>query len=377
MLSNINKINIKKVIIILIIAILAFWTFKNYDTISNIINTIYNVFEPFILGGVIAFILNIPASKIETFIKKHTKNKNHAFARIISIILSLLFLIAIILFTLLLLIPELIENIDLLINNIPKLITSLENSLPEYLNKYPDLKIQLETIFKEKINLEVIIPNILNYIANGIINFIGNLFSGFITIFTSIIFSIYILSQKEHLLRVSKKLIYAFTNKKQANKILENASLIDVTFNKFISGQCLEAVILGVIIFIVSIICNFPYALIIAVLTTVTALIPYFGALIAMIIGAILIGITNPIKALIFIIVFLIVQQIEGNFIYPKVVGASVGLSPIWTLLAITIGGNLFGIVGMIISIPLASVAYTILKNNVNHKLKEKNIKVT
>ena len=145
-------------------------------------------------------------------------------------------------------------------------------------------------------------------------------------------------------------------SKEKVYKITEIGSLANKTFSKFISGQCVEAIILGLIIFFTSIIFRFPYSLIIAVLTAVTALIPIFGALIAMLVGAILIAITNPIQAIIFMVVFQIVQQIEGNFIYPKVVGKSVGLSPLWTLLAITVGGNLFGIPGMLLGLPLASV---------------------
>ena len=163
---------------------------------------------------------------------------------------------------------------------------------------------------------------------------------------------------------------------KSGDKILEIGELSNKTFSKFISGQCVEAVILGSIMFIFCLLFRFPYALIIAVLTTVTALIPIFGAMIAMCIGAILIGITNPIQALLFIVVFQIVQQIEGNFIYPRVVGKSVGLSPMWTLLAITVGGSLFGIVGMLLGLPLASVASVIVKSFVYDKLKDKKVKV-
>ena len=159
-------------------------------------------------------------------------------------------------------------------------------------------------------------------------------------------------------------------------RILELGKLTNQTFTKFVSGQCLEATILGTIFFIVLSILRFPYALIISVLTTITALIPIFGAMIAMVIGAILIAIESPLQALIFIIVFLVIQQIEGNFIYPKVVGKSVGLSPMWTLLAITVGGNLFGIPGMLIGLPLASIAYALVKEIVNNKLKDKKIEI-
>ena len=133
---------------------------------------------------------------------------------------------------------------------------------------------------------------------------------------------------------------------------------------------------LGLILFVVLSIFKFPYTLLISVLTTVTALIPIFGALIAMVIGAILIGISSPLDALIFIVIFQIVQQIEGNFIYPRVVGKGVGLSPLWTLLAITVGGSLFGVIGMLIGLPLESIDYAIFRNNVNERIKKKEVSI-
>jgi len=184
------------------------------------------------------------------------------------------------------------------------------------------------------------------------------------------------LSQKEYLQRGVKKIMYAYMKKEHVEKIMSIGSLANKTFSKFISGQCVEAVILGTIIFFVSLLCGFPYALLIGVLTAVTALVPIFGGLIAAAIGAVLIAITNPIQALIFIAVFVVIQQIEGNLIYPKVVGKSVGLSPLWTLLAITVGGNLFGVLGMLLGLPLASVVYTLCKESVKDKLDKKDIEV-
>lgn len=368
----------KNYILLIFIAILTYWSLFNIDVIFGIIKTIFNVLFPFILGGAIAFILNIPATKIENYLNKHSKNKlSKGTKRVISIILSLLIFLLVILFIALLLIPELIDNIELLMSNIPGIMDKIEVFILDLLDKYPDIQKQIKDMFSETGNISNVISNILNYLINGAVGFIGSLISGFVTFFTAIIFAVYMLSQKEYLIRGSKKVLYATLDKKRVNRLLEIGSLANKTFSKFISGQCLEAVILGIIIFIVSIIFRFPYALIIAVLTAVTALIPIFGALIAMIVGAILIGITNPIQALIFIVVFQVVQQIEGNFIYPKVVGASVGLSPMWTLLAITVGGNLFGIPGMLLGLPFASVAYALIKNIVNDKLKEKEIKIS
>lgn len=366
--------NMKKYIILIFITIFTYWGLNNLNLLFESFNFICTVFSPFILGGMIAFILNIPTKKIENLLNKKIKNKKCT--RIIAIILSLLIFVLVIIFVAFLLIPELISNITLLMKNLPNFMNKTENFILDLLNKYPDIQNQIKDIFSASGNITDIISNILNYFINGAIGIISGLVSSVISIFTALIFSIYMLSQKEYLIKITKKVIYAIFNENKSNKLIKIGILANKTFSKFISGQCVEAVILGSIIFVISLIFRFPYALIIAVLTSITALIPIFGALIAMVIGAILIGITNPIQALIFIIVFLVIQQIEGNLIYPKVVGASVGLSPMWTLLAISVGGSLFGIVGMLIGLPLASVIYAILKEAINNRLKSKNYEV-
>lgn len=372
-------IELKRWIVLILIAILSFWLVNNFEIIVRITKTVINVLFPFILGGVIAFVLNIPTTKIERFLTKHFADKpkfSKRMIRIIAICLSLLLLFAIVVFLAFLLIPELIENIQLLMKNIPKLMSNLEKWVIDLLDKYPEMQQQIEELFNKTDNTGDIISSVLNYFVNSAVGFVSNLVSGCVTIFTSLVFSIYMLSQKEYLIRGVKKIIYAYLDKKYADKLIEVGSLSNKTFSKFISGQCVEAVILGSIIFVVSLLFGFPYALVIAVMTAITALIPIFGAIIAMVVGAILIGINDPFQAFLFIVVFQVVQQIEGNFIYPKVVGKSVGLSPIWTLLSITVGGSLFGIVGMLIGLPLASIIYAIIKNNVNEKLMEKKIKI-
>lgn len=370
-------LEMRKWIVLILVLVFSYWGLNNLNIIISLLEKVLNVLFPFILGGVIAFILNIPMSKIENILNKKLKNKNKKrFIRTISIVLSLLIFVLVILFVALLLIPELVENIKMLINNIPGVIDKLETFIMNLLEQYPSVQIQIQESFTKAGNITDVVSNILNYFVNGAIGFISSLVSGFVTIFTAIIFSIYMLSSKEYLIRGSKKVLYASMNEKKVNILLEIIRLANKTFSKFISGQCLDAIILGVIMFVVFTIFRFPYSLIISVLTTITALIPVFGAMIAMAIGAILIAITNPIQAIIFIIVFQIIQQIEGNFIYPKVVGKSVGLSPLWTLFAITVGGNLFGVVGMILALPFTSVIYAIIRGLVNNKLKQKDIEI-
>lgn len=375
-LSNLEEF--KKWVIIVLIGVVAFWGLNNLKIIGGWLGNIYTVFSPFILGFVLAYILNIPTMKMEKLLKAAIPDKYEddykGLIRVVSIILSLLLLIGIFVIIAFLLIPELIENIELLMKNIPGLIDKIEVFAIDLLDKYPEVQLEIKNAFSQTGNVTKIVSSILNYMLNGAIGFVSDIVSGFVTIFTGLIFAIYMLAQKESLIDKIKKMVMAYLDKKKYKKLFEIGRLANKTFTSFISGQCVEAVILGVIIFVVSLLCGFPYALLIAVLTAITALIPIFGAFIALGVGAILIAITNPIQAVIFIGVFLVIQQIEGNFIYPKVVGKSVGLSPLFTLLAITVGGNMFGVVGMLVGLPLASVVYALIKESVSDKLRDKNL---
>ena len=372
---KIKKDEIHKWICIAIIFAITYLLVNNLRFIFNGISSFIIVLKPFILGFVIAYILNIPMSKIEGLLKNNTKMKDSS-SRLISIFLSLLIFVIVISFIAFLLIPELVESIQLLMNNIPGLVNKTEMWILDLLDKYPDIQAQIKSTFIKADATGNLVSNILNYVVNGAVGFISSLVSSVVTIFMALIFSIYMLSQKEGLISGLKKVLFAFLREKDALKVVEVGKLTNKTFNKFISGQCLEAIVLGCLMFIALTIFRFPYTLIISVLTAVTALIPIFGALIAMMIGIVLIGIINPLQAVLFVVVFQVVQQIEGNFIYPRVVGKSVGLSPMWTLLAITVGGNLFGVVGMLVGLPLASVIYSLIKTIVNDKIKEKEIRI-
>lgn len=375
---ELNKENIQKIVGIIAFGVGFYWLLNNLDGVGDFIHRFFRLLFPFILGGVIAFILNIPMTKIEKFIKKKLKRKKTHFpVRTISITLALLIFFAVIVAISFLLIPELIENIQLLISNIPQVVSDVQDWALKLADDYPDIQKQIEAAFESNgTSFNDFIVSILNHVINGSLNFVSSLVSGLFTVFTAIVFAIYMLNQKEQLVVGSKKLMYAYVKKQHVDKVIDMARLANQTFSKFISGQCVEAVLLGCIFFAVLNLLGFPYALIISVLISITALIPMFGAMIAMVIGAVLIAVTSPIKAILFIIIFQIIQQIENNFIYPKVVGKSVGLSSMWTLLAVILGGSLMGIVGMIIGLPLASIIYAIIKNETNERLAEKNIRV-
>lgn len=374
---ELNKKNMKKLMILISFGIILFWALTNLPIIFGFISHLLHLLYPFILGAVIAFILNIPMTKIENFIKKHQKSdKSKLPVRTISITLSLVIFVGVIILISFLLIPELIENIQLLIKNIPGFIENIQNWVLDLVDNYPDIKLRVEEVFKDTTNVNNIMVTVLNYVINGSLSFVTSLITSVFTLFTAVVFAVYALSQKEYLSRGIKKIMYAYMRKEHVEKIMEIATLSNKTFSKFISGQCVEAIILGTIFFFTLTVLRFPYALIISVLTAVTALIPMFGAMIAMLIGALLISVTSIWQAILFILVFQIIQQIENNFIYPKVVGKSVGLASMWTLMAVILGGSLLGITGMIIGLPLASILYAILRNETNEKLEAKKIKI-
>ena len=209
-------------------------------------------------------------------------------------------------------------------------------------------------------------------VINSTVSAIGSFVSGVATFVIAFVFACYVLLQKEKLKVQVKKVLYAFFSEKRVEWILEVCSLTAKSFSSFFTGQCVEAVILGTMFFIAMSILNMPYALLVGVLIAFTALIPIFGAFIGCVVGAFLILMVDPMKMLVFVVTFLILQQIEGNLIYPKVVGSSVGLPSIWVLAAVSIGGSLMGIVGMLIFIPIVSVVYTLFKASVYKHLRKK-----
>jgi len=364
-------ISIRKYILLILIAILMYWSVFNFGEILGVFNTIINVISPFLIGIVLAYIINIPMTKIENLLTKHTSLKK-GFKRVISIIISLFLVLFVLGFVLFLLVPELIASIKSLADTLPILIKDIEIFILGLVDKYPEIQMKVAESFKNASSFSSIVTDFLNYVINGTIGIVSSIVSGLITFFTAVVFAIYMLSQKEGLLKKCNSVLEAYLSTKMFKKVSGVFTLSNRIFSKFISGQCLDATILGCLLFVALTIFRMPYALLIAVLTTITALIPIFGALIAMVVGAVLIAINNPMQALLFILVFQVIQQIEGNLIYPKIVGSSVGLSPIITLLAITVGGNLFGLVGMIMGVPIASIIYTLINENVNKKLSEK-----
>lgn len=271
-----------------------------------------------------------------------------------------------------LIVPELVNIVNLLVDNIPYYIEEITKLIENNANNFSDLNsaIQNMNIDKESVSNEIIsqIPKILT----SSMSFISSIISGIATFFIAIVFAVYILIDKEKLKEQVRKIVYAYLSKEKADKIVNIGNIASSTFKRFFTVQCLEATILGTLCLIGMLILRIPYALQIGILIGVTALIPIVGAFIGVIIGSVLILSVEPIKVIIFIVFVLILQQVEGNLIYPRVVGSSIGLPGMWVLVAVTVGGSIGGILGMLIGVPIATIIYTLLKNDVNKKLEQK-----
>lgn len=365
---------IRGLILFTIFVLVLLW---NYKMIFSAISFLWKVILPFVVGGAIAFVLSVPMNFFEKKLfgkaKETGKKWAEKFARPLSFLVTLATVIGVIAIVMLVVIPE-------LGNTIMNLGKTIQEFVPEVqvwaIRMFQDNEEVVDWIKGMNFKWDEILSNSIDFLKNGAGSVIDSTYeaaksiiSGVATFFIAFVFACYVLLQKEKLGVQVKKLMQAFMPEDWRNILLALGGVVHKTFTNFLTGQCLEAVILGLLFLVVMAIFRMPYALLISVLIAFTALIPIFGAFIGCAVGALLIFMISPVKALIFIIMFLVLQQIEGNFIYPHVVGNSVGLPSIWVLVAVTLGANLMGLVGMLIFIPLVSVIYTMLRGIVNRRL--------
>ena len=359
--------------------VVALWKF---DVVLDVLKTIGQIIFPFILGGAIVFVINVPMSFLEKKIFENVKKENKTarkLARPVSLLLTIVLVVGVIALVMIGVIPQLTKTMGSLMINITDFIPQIKIWIRDFFHDNREI---MNLVDQVQFNPDQAIRWGISLLGNGAGNMmnttvsaVGSVVSGLATFFIAFSFACYVLFQKEKLHVQIRKVLFAFLPKQKADAFLKVCSLTYRTFANFLTGQCLEAVILGCMFVVTLSILRMPYALLIGVLIAFTALIPIFGAFIGCAVGSFLIFMVSPKQAIIFIIVFLVLQQIEGNLIYPHVVGESVGLPSIWVLAAVTIGGNLMGIVGMLVFIPLLSVFYTIFREFVYLRLKKKHIK--
>lgn len=358
----------KELLQVITFTITLIFAFIYIRTIFSFVNNVFRIIMPFILGLVIAFVLNVLMNKIEKDWLRNTKVDTKS-KRVISLCLSLAIVIGFIALLGLLIIPELKNTIIIFSENLP----TYERNIIEFLEGV-GISLGDQSIFNSFFdNLTLYFKNNSDNIVNATLGVATNVVSTVMNVVIAIVFAIYLLAQKEKLMAQFSKLLRAYAPKKVITKLKKISDISHKTFSNFVTGQCLEACIIGALCFMGMFILRLPYALTISVLVGFTALIPVFGALIGTIIGAFLIFMISPFQAIIFIIFVIVLQQFEGNLIYPKVVGKSVNLPSIWVLVAVTIGASINGVVGMLLSVPICSICYSVLVANVNSRLKNKN----
>ncbi|GAA6396383.1 AI-2E family transporter [Solibaculum mannosilyticum] len=367
--------NTKKVMLLIAFGVVLFVGLQNFSLVLSFVGWILNLIWPFLLGFCVAFILNVPMSFLESKIFRgpgKPKGLKQRLRRPVSLLLTLLLVAGVIFIVMFLIVPELGRTFQSLVNAIPPFLENLQKWSNDMFQQYPDVINWLQNIELDWQSIVQMLQNSAGDVLSSTVTVASSVVGGIVNFFLGIIFAFYVLVQKEKLGRQGRKLLYACLPERKAEKVLSVCSLSYKTFASFLSGQCLEAVILGMLFFISMSIFQFPYALIISVLIAFMALIPIFGAIIGCVIGAFLILMIDPIRAIWFVVLFLVIQQIEGNLIYPHVVGNSVGLPSMWVLVAVTLGGSLMGFAGMLICIPLCSVVYTLASRAINKRLSKK-----
>ena len=367
---EVNKRTIFRIFLGAAGCIVLYWLLNEGDSVKHVLGAFLDILSPFITGGCIAFIANVPMRFIEN---KLIKIGNPGLRRAIALVLTFIAVALVIGGVVLLLIPQIVETVELFVPAVYDFLLKLEVYVDNFLLENPEaMGILQETTNGANLDWAAFVQKIVAVLGDSIstivqsaVSTIGSVASFAMDLFVAIVFAIYCLFQKETLARQGRKILYAFAKEKSADRIIHVLRLSNSTFSNFLSGQCIEVCILGAMIAVSMAILKMPYIPLVSVLVAVTAFVPIVGAWVGCVVGAFFMLVNDPMQAVWFVVMFLVVQQIEGNLIYPKVVGTSIGLSGMWVIVAISVGGDLFGVVGMLLMIPFASVIQTILREEV------------
>ena len=372
-----NRQTVKSLLLVVCGGVAFYCGLQHLGVVAGAVVWLLGILSPFVLGGAIAFVLNVPMRAIERHLFPNRRRLTRL-RRPLALVLTLVALTGVLTLAFCVIGPGIKDAVVSIAAQVPdafdrlyQRLLGLEQYLPQIKDLVGDLAIDWKSLSQKALSLVQSWGGSLISSGGGLM--VG-VVSGVSTFVIGLIFSFYILLQKEKLARQGRQVLYGLLPLKQADRALEVLRLAERTFSNFLSGQCVEACILGTLFVIAMTIFRMPYALLVGVLIALTALIPIVGAFIGCAVGALLIAITDPWKALAFIILFLVLQQIEGNLIYPHVVGSSVGLPSIWVLAAVTLGGKLMGVGGMLFFIPLCSVLYALFRDFVKGRLADKKV---
>ena len=386
---ELSKTTMKRIMLLITFTVLLLVGVQRMDVVLGALGFLWGILSPMFVGAALAFVLNVPMSALERRLfprtgekktKKGKKGVSPALARAVCLLLTFLLLALVVLLLVLVVVPQLAESIASLGGYVAAAAGRFAVWAEKQFAAYPEITIRLEN---QTINWAELAKNLWDFLTTGVGSVVSTTISATMRVFSAIsagfisfIFAIYLLLQKEKLGLQCRKALYALLPKRGADETIRVCSLSHKVFSSFITGQCVEAVILGAMFFVSMTILRIPYALLVGCLIAVTALIPIVGAFIGCIVGAFLLLMVSPMQALFFVVLFLILQQVEGNLIYPHVVGSSVGLPSIWVLVAVSVGGSLMGIAGMLVFIPLTSVLYALFREFVYQRLQAKGLQV-
>ena len=376
---HIEKKTIRNIFFVGLGCILVYWLLHETERFKILWNAFTGMLSPFIFGAVLAFILNVPMREIE----KHLGViRGEGLRRALAMVLTFVVMALVIVAVVLLVIPQIGATMQILVPKMTAFFQRLQAAVMAFLSANPDLMEMVSSnIDLEAIDLPGLLQKFMDVLGNSVstiatsaVSVVGGITGALVDGVIGIVFALYALARKEILSRQGRQLLYAFLPEHVSDESLRVLRLTNRTFSNFISGQCLEAVILGGLFFVAMFLFRMPYITLISVLIGITSLVPLVGGFVGCFVGAFFILVNNPMQAVWFVVLFLVLQQIEGNLIYPRVVGSSIGLPGMWVLAAVTIGGDLMGVAGMLLMIPLSSVLYTLLREITNKRLKKRNI---
>ena len=376
---ELSKKTIRSLIFGAVGCIVLYWLLHETERLTAFLKDGWMVLSPFIAGAVVAFILNVPMRAIEKWL---SVIKKPGIRRALAILLTMIAVALVLTGVFYLLLPQLLDAIRSLVTTLPDFFARVQEQANEYLNENPEvLKWLTENTDFASIDWAALIQKAVTFVSNSVTAIVDKVFHAVISLGTGIfnavlsfVFAIYCLGRKETLARQGRRLLYAALPEKIGDETVRILRMTNSTFSNFISGQCLEAVILGLMFAISMTIFKMPYMPLVSVVIVVTALVPIVGAFVGCIVGAFFILVQDPPMAFWFVVMFLVLQQIEGNLIYPKVVGSSIGLPGMWVLVAVAVGGDLMGVGGMLLMIPLASVIYALLREFAEKRLSARKI---
>ena len=384
---KLDKATMHKIEWLIVFTALVVVCFFRFDLVVSVIQGIARLLTPFALGGAMAFGINLLMRFLERklfgnrFAVKHRLLQK--IRRPVSIALSVLIIFGVLAAAIGLVLPQLAEAVRNVAANLETAVPRLRDWLNEVLAGYPDVLEPVNEFLGQEMDWGALFQEIMNFLKSGsaadwqgavsaATGFLSGIFSSVSTFMIAFVFACYILGRKEKLYSQASRTVHAFLPDRAAGRVSKVLHLCEIKFGGFLTGQCMEACILFIIYWLPLAIGGFPYAPLIAVIISLLSFIPIFGCYLSCAIGAVLILTVDPLKALIFIILFAVIQQIEGNLIYPRVVGGSIDLPGMWVLLAVSVGGSLFGIIGMLVFIPLASVVYSLVRDEVNKRTERK-----